>query len=483
MFDVSPIRRIPVESLIPPLAALLVFGLACTFGWVYFDDPAYYTANPLLGEAPLLTRLLSAWTVAPESNWMPLTWSVAIIADFFFEGSARAIHIISIFTHAVSAWLIWYIVRHLGANSWLAVACACVWAVHPLRTESVAWASSLKDVLSGCFALGMLALLADDRRDWRNDWPAFLLFVGSLLSKQVMIAFPAALLLWDFRKTEMNLWTLALARAKWWAAGLGATLIALMVNHHGIKLRETAGLESAGDGVFRGLAAFGHQFQQLWIPGNFSPEYLIESATLTKAVLGALVLISALVAVVALLRKRGGISAWCFVAAVGIFFPLAGWTRSPMEFTADRLSYLPHFFAVAAIGLAMKNFRFTQWVLILGAVAASVITLVQLPSWKNGDALNQSMLQVRPGHPTALENRGAARAGSGDLAGATEDFLAVTRSHPRRVSAWANAARALAIKGDLQRASLVLDEAIAIHPHRSELIDLKQTIDQSSSSP
>ncbi len=476
MLSVLASRRIPAESLIPPLLALALFHVVATFGWVYFDDPAYYAGNPLLGEAPLLTRLAAAWTVAPESNWMPCTWTIVILLNQLFDGSAQAVHVVSAMLHSLNAWLVYCTIHKLGAKSLVAVVCACIWALHPLRVESVAWASSLKDVLSGTFAIGTLLVLANDRRDWKNDWLAFFFFLASLLSKQVMIAFPAALLLWDYQKTGHSFRALVLARLKWWAAALGATLIVWNVNRHGISLHEIDGVDTLGERIFRGFAAFGHQFQQFIIPKDLLPEYLIEAATLPKAVLGGLGLSAALVALVALRNKRGGTACWCFVAAVGLFFPFAGWVHSPMEFTADRLSYLPHCLAIAAIGLKIQNFRFTHWALAPFAIAAAMISSRELPSWKNGETLNQAMLAVRPGHPTALENRGVARAGRGDLRGAIDDFLAVTQTHPQRMSAWTNAARALAAKGEFTQSALLLDNAIRLHPVRTELKDLRQAI-------
>jgi len=76
---------------------------------------------------------------------------------------------------------------------------ALLWALHPLRVESVAWVSSRKDVLSGVFFF--LALIAWDGwvrgRGPRPLRSALALCAAGLTAKPVLMTFPLVLLILD----------------------------------------------------------------------------------------------------------------------------------------------------------------------------------------------------------------------------------------------------------------------------------------------
>src|SRR5438876_11915823 len=87
------------------------------------------------------------------------------------------------------------------ALRWGAALAALVFAVHPLRVESVAWVTERRDVLSGLFYLSaVLAYLRACDRDERGRgwyWGAVALFVGALLSKSMVVNLPVVLLILD----------------------------------------------------------------------------------------------------------------------------------------------------------------------------------------------------------------------------------------------------------------------------------------------
>ena len=53
--------------------------------------------------------------------------------------------------HAITAVLLFLLVRQMTGRLWPSALVAALFAVHPLRVESVAWISERKDVLSGLF--------------------------------------------------------------------------------------------------------------------------------------------------------------------------------------------------------------------------------------------------------------------------------------------------------------------------------------------
>ncbi len=146
-------------------AVALVFCEALNFGFVNYDDDQYVYQNPHVTSG--LSRPEIAWAFSHgwASNWHPLTW-ISHMADWQLYGDrAGGHHLTSIILHALSAallfWLLFRMTGNLGA-SWLA---AAMFAIHPLRVESVAWVAERKDVLSGLFfMLTLLAYVAYSRR-------------------------------------------------------------------------------------------------------------------------------------------------------------------------------------------------------------------------------------------------------------------------------------------------------------------------------
>src|SRR5204862_697033 len=85
-------------------------------------------------------------------------------------------------------------------NIWASAFVAAVFAIHPLRVESVAWIAERKDVLSGVFF--MLTLLAYFRWTRKQTVGRYLamsiLFACGLMSKPMLITTPIILLLLDY---------------------------------------------------------------------------------------------------------------------------------------------------------------------------------------------------------------------------------------------------------------------------------------------
>ena len=67
-------------------------------------------------------------------------------------------HLTNVVLHALNAGLVFALLQQMTGARWRSLLVAALFAVHPLRVESVAWVTERKDVLSGFF--GLLALMA-----------------------------------------------------------------------------------------------------------------------------------------------------------------------------------------------------------------------------------------------------------------------------------------------------------------------------------
>ena len=110
------------------------------------------------------------FTTTLMGHWIPLTW-LTLAVNYVVGGMAPwGYHAGNLVLHAANAVVFYAIARRLlaagagmdptqdpsGSSSvvgWGAATAAAVFAVHPLRVESVAWVTERRDVLSGLFFL------------------------------------------------------------------------------------------------------------------------------------------------------------------------------------------------------------------------------------------------------------------------------------------------------------------------------------------
>ena len=91
-------------------------------------------------------------------NWHPVTiWSHMLV---FQVCGLRpwGHHLTNVALHALNAGLVFALLQWITGATWRSLLVAALFALHPLRVESVAWVSERKDVLSGFF--GLLSLMA-----------------------------------------------------------------------------------------------------------------------------------------------------------------------------------------------------------------------------------------------------------------------------------------------------------------------------------
>src|SRR5439155_19417099 len=100
-------------------------------------------------------------------------------------------HLMSVGLHALDAVLVFFLCRALLGGLWSAAFAAALFALHPLRVESVAWASERKDLLCAAFTLGALLLyLRYARAPALGRYVLVVLaFVLALLAKPMAVTF------------------------------------------------------------------------------------------------------------------------------------------------------------------------------------------------------------------------------------------------------------------------------------------------------
>src|SRR5205809_5261698 len=172
------------------LAAIvwIAFGQALNHEFVDYDDNVYVYANPRITDGLTLGGIQWAFTRVHANNWHPLTTISHMLDCQLYGLQPWGHHLTNILLHAAAAVLLFLALRQLTGSFWPSLLVAALFAVHPLRVESVAWVSERKDVLSGVFF--MLTLWAYARYARGNVRSSFwymtvtVLFALGLMCKQ-----------------------------------------------------------------------------------------------------------------------------------------------------------------------------------------------------------------------------------------------------------------------------------------------------------
>src|SRR5262249_7073110 len=152
-------------------------------------------------------------------------------------------HLVNAALHALNAALLFLALAALTAARWPSALAAALFALHPLRVESVAWISERKDLLAGAFfALMLLAYVryarAPSRR--RMAWVALALAAG-LASKPTLVTAPFVLLLLDVwplrRSASTRAAVLVREKLPLFALALASVVVTLAVQRAGGAVR------------------------------------------------------------------------------------------------------------------------------------------------------------------------------------------------------------------------------------------------------
>ena len=138
----------------------LVFGETLRHPFINLDDPEYVFENPKIITGLTSSGVLWAFTHFHGGNWHPLTSISHMLDCQFFGLQAGWHHFTNVLLHTVAVVLLFLVFREMTGALWRSAFLAAVFAIHPLRVESVAWIAERKDVLSGVFFMLTLGAYA-----------------------------------------------------------------------------------------------------------------------------------------------------------------------------------------------------------------------------------------------------------------------------------------------------------------------------------
>ena len=409
--------------------------------FVNFDDydlllfnPSYRGFNP--------TNLTWMFKTFHMGHYMPLTWASYSLDYVVWGLDPFGYHLTNLAIHSANAVLFFLIgVRLLAAaiptlrSEWLglrlaALTAALLFAVHPLRVESVAWATERRDVLCSFFYL--LAILAylracDVRAGaarWGRLWygTAIVAHAAALLSKSMAVSLPVVLLLLDIyplRRLTLDSGVLRVQdrrrvlteKIPFFVLSTVGGLVAIAAIRHIDNLSPLNRL-----GVIERLTITSYSLVfYMWkmiVPLNLSPLYEMPDSVRWWDPPFALSLLVVLTisGIAAGFRHRWPALAVVWASYVTILLPVSGIAQNGPQIAADRYTYLAvlgwALLAGSGMGAAWLAIRRTHPVLsaarrllppvLVASVGLGALTWRQAEVWQDTEKLWNHALATSP---------------------------------------------------------------------------------------
>jgi protein O-mannosyl-transferase len=393
------------------------FGRAIGYEFVGYDDQRYVVQNPWVTNGLTLDGIQWAFTHVHATNWHPLTTISHMLDCQLYGLQPWGHHLTNILLQAAAAILLFLALRSLTGDSWPSLFVAAIFAVHPLRVESVAWVSERKDVLSGVFF--MLTLWAYARYA-RSHGPSLfrylvivVLFTLGLLCKPTLVTLPFVLLLLDYwpldrgrpspssghdetasasqrRNTWSWLVTEKLPLLVLSAASCAATLLA---QKQALELSVKPPLDER---VGNALISYAVYVRQMIWPAHLAVLYPYPEGNLkVSQVILALLLVLMISGAFFLWRKKYPFLLIGWLWYLGMLVPVIGIIQVGSQVRADRYTYLPQiglYVVVAWGGMELLHrWRRTREVLAAAAfltiMALTTHSYLQTSCWRNNETL------------------------------------------------------------------------------------------------
>jgi protein O-mannosyl-transferase len=413
---------------------LIVFAPALLNGFVKWDDDINLSDNP--GYRGLGWRQIRwMFTSTLAGHYIPVSW-LSFGLDYTLWGmNPLGYHLTNILLHAANAALFYLVALRLIAKAtslvgpllrFASASAALFFALHPLRVESVAWATERRDVLSGLFfLLVVLTYLMSAEDTHSRRWllgTSLGCYALALLSKSIVMTLPLILIVLD---------VYPLGRLPWrWSTWKGSVARAVLKEKVLFLVLGLAGaitsywavasqhyltpLEKYGWPARMAMAGYSLWFylEKTVLPTGLSPLHELPAVVNPLAPRFLLSGVAAVILTVLLLALRrrwpGGLAVWVYYAIV--LGPVTGIVHSGYQLTHDRYSYLSCLgwalligSAVGAIARAAASGAVQPQLARVAAAAGAVwiltlatLTCGEIQAWRDTETLWRYATEANP---------------------------------------------------------------------------------------
>jgi tetratricopeptide (TPR) repeat protein len=465
--------RWPTTAVCLALAAITfaVFGQTLAHGFVDYDDNQYVYENPVVSRGLTLKGIVWAFTSVYAYNWHPLTWLSHMLDCQLYGLNPAGHHLTNILLHTATVIALFLVLRQLTGAFWRSAFVAAVFAIHPLRVESVAWVAERKDVLSGLFFMLTIGAYA---RYARLPWSAaryglvMLLFAMGLMCKPMLVTLPVVLLLldyWPLRRAEPAR-RLLLEKLPLLMLSAAACVMTVVAQTGAI---ESTGSSSLPNRLGNALTTCMVYLGQMVYPAGLAVFYPFPHhglPILKMALAGALLAGVSTLAWNQRVNRPWLLTGWLWYLVM--LMPVLGIIQVGDQAHADRYTYLPQ------IGIYMAmTWLAAEWGLsraAFGGLMAAVVAVLMVCAWKqttfwqSNETLWRRAVACTTDNDKAQFNLGVELDHKGMVDEGIDHYQKALEINPSRAEAYINLGAALLKKGKVDEAIAQYQKALQLVP-------------------
>jgi len=459
----------------------LVFGQTVRYDFVNFDDDTYVYANPSITSGLTVHGVIRAFSGKHSDNWHPLT-TISHMLDCHLWGlRAGGHHFTNIVLHTIAVVLLFLVLQQMTGAIWQSAFVAALFAIHPLRVESVAWISERKDVLSAVFF--MLTLGAYVRYARSPSIGRYLtmsvLFALGLMSKPMLVTVPLVLLLldyWPLRRFagHSSAQRLILEKIPLFALSAAAGVATLWAQQSSVvPVQRLPLVPRIGNGL---VSCVIYMKQMIW-PARLAAFYIHPEGKLPGWEIGlaVLLLVGISAGAIALRHKRPYlVTGWFWYLAM--LLPVIGLMQVGSQAHADRYTYLSQIGLYLLLAWGITDALASRLQRRIVAVMASVAVIalawrayIQASYWRNGESLWRHALAVTSGNFVAHNGLGHFLLSHGRVDEAIEQLQLALNIDPNFPPAQKNLSAALTEKGRTDEAIAHLQTLLKKYPKDAQV--------------
>ena len=442
--------------------AVLVITAACYFpslsnGLVNWDDDPNITENPnleMVGNGQkwgtTISQVFDIEKGAVIGNYNPLpilTFAIekSISGGEFSDGFIKMVHTDNLLLHLLTVFLVMKMLLSMGFGNWGAFVGGLLFGIHPMRVESVAWATERKDVLFAVFFFAALLYyqkwLNQGEKEEKRSGTYLIMLIMALLSsfsKVQAVTLPLSMLVIDYWRRRPLKFNLILEKAPFWLLSLAFGLI----NLYTLKQQGSTNDELTNfnflDRLCIGAYSLCVYLYKLVIPYPMSPLYPYPKPLPIWVYLAPIGFAAMLYG---LWRAWKNDSRIWVVGSLFFFFNIMFLLQvlgAGQGFLADRFTYVPYFGFFAILAWLYEKHSQQDGIgkmipVILGVVglAYAVWTVKQIGIWKNGETLWTHVMKFeKKSNSLPYWNRGQYYRKMGNYDAALKDYKQAVEIEP-----------------------------------------------------
>ena len=479
---------LPVVACLLTLAVALVYARTIHYPFINFDDGTYVYNNPNVFHGLTGQGIVWALTCAHSCNWHPITWISHQLDCQIYGNWPGGHHLTNVLLHATTAILLLFVLLRWTGHFWSSAMMAALFAVHPLRVESVAWIAERKDVLSGMFfmlTLGAYTAYAVRPFSWSRYLAVVLLFALGLLAKSMLVTLPCVLLLLDYwplrrflslptyreSRSPERVVAARLVLEKIPLVGLSAVscVVTLLAQTDAMRSEVFSLPVRLGNALVAYLAYLG---QFLW-PARLAVLYPHPGNELSIAqVLASALVLAGLTAIAVVCRRKRPYLLVGWLWYLVMLLPVIGLVQVGAQGMADRYTYLPQIGIVIALVRGMvqvcSDRRLRQEISVLASavwlLALVTVAWYQVDVWRDSESLWRHALACTSRNYVAHGNLAGALGRLGRMEEAIVECRESLRVKPAFVKTHQNLAALLQRAGRLPEAIVCYQETLELRP-------------------